>query len=311
MTLLPERSSASELSAATNLAQSEKPVSIRRPRRPTLRGYLVATGRHALLIGATIAFVAPFCWMVISGLKTNEMVFSQPIEWLPIPPQWSNFLDVLNYPHFPFFRLLGNSVFYAGSATIGTVLSCATVAYGFARFRFPGRDLLFTLTIATLMIPGIVIFIPTFILFKTLHLLGGYLPLILPRFFGDAFFIFMMRQFYLTLPGELADAARVDGASEFRIYWQIMLPQVRPALVVMSVFMFLWIWHDFFGPLVYLTDPNQFPLSVGLFAFRAQRTTDWGLLMAAATLTTLPLVIMFFVAQKYFIEGIKLTGIKG
>ena len=230
---------------------------------------------------------------------------------MPIPPRWSNFVEVFNYPRFPFLRLLANSVFYASTATIGTVISCTLVAYGFARFRFPGRDLLFTLTIGTLMIPPIVTFIPTFILFKYMHLLGTYAPLILPKFFGDAFFIFMMRQFYLTLPRDLEDAARVDGASEFRIFWQIMLPLVRPALVVMSVFMFLWTWQDFFGPLVYLSDPNQFPLSLGLYAFRAQRTTDWGLLMAAATLTTVPLVIMFFLAQRYFIEGIKLTGIKG
>jgi multiple sugar transport system permease protein len=282
-----------------------------RPRRGLLRHYLLAGGRHALLMVVVMGCVVPFYWMVISALKPSEAIFSQTIQWWPKPALWSNLLEVLNYPRFPFFRLLGNSVFYAGTVAVGTVVSCAAVGYGFARLRFPGRNLLFGVTVATLMIPGIITFIPTFILFRSLHLLGGYAPLIIPKFLGDAFFIFMMRQFYLTLPGELSDAARVDGASEFRIFWQIMLPLVRPALVVMAVFSFLWTWHEFFGPLVYLSDPSQYPLSLGLFAFREQRTTDWAHLMAAATLTTLPLVILFFAGQKYFVEGVKLTGTKG
>jgi len=310
MTPLPDRISAPEQAATADMAHLAKSVFSPAAGRK-LRRHVLAAGRHVLLIGVAMAFMLPFVWMVISALKSNDMVFSQPIQWWPNPPRWSNFLEAFNYPRFPFLRLLWNSVFYSGAVTIATVVSCAAVAYGFARLRFPGRDLLFMVTIATLMIPGIVTFIPTFILFKALGQLGSYVPLIVPKFFGDAFFIFMMRQFYLTLPGELADAARVDGANEFRIFWQIMLPLVRPALLVMAVFMFLWTWHDFFGPLVYLSDTSQFPLSLGLFAFRAQRDTYWGLLMAAATLTTLPLVIIFFIGQRYFVEGVKLTGIKG
>lgn len=308
---LPEPSFSPEPVSAGSVGERASPVSSQPARKPLLGRYVFTLGRHALLIGVCIAFMLPFYWMVITGLKPNDLVFSTPIQWVPNPPRWSNFVEVLNYPRFPFFRFLLNSIFYSGAVTIGTVLSCSAVAYGFARLRFPGRDLLFTITIATLMIPTIVTFIPTFILFKFLHLLGTYAPLIAPKFFGDAFFIFMMRQFYLTLPTELADAARVDGAGEFRIFWQIMLPLVRPALVVMAVFSFLWTWQEFFGPLVYLSDTSQFPLSLGLYAFRAQRDTYWGLLSAAATLTTIPLVILFFVAQRYFIEGIKLTGIKG
>jgi multiple sugar transport system permease protein len=271
----------------------------------------VSVFRHLILIIVALAFTIPFYWMVISALKPNELVFSDPIQWWPQPMLWSNFLEAANYPGFPFLKFLWNSIFYSGSVTIGTILSCAVVAYGFARLRFPGRDLLFTLTLATLMIPAIVTLIPTFLLFKTFGLIGSYAPLIAPRFFGDAFFIFMLRQFFKSLPEELADAARVDGASEFRIFWQIMLPLVQPALIVVGVFTFLWTWHDFFGPLIYLSDSNQFPLSLGLFAFRAQRTTEWGLMMAGSVLATLPLVIIFFIAQKYFIEGIKLTGVKG
>ncbi len=267
--------------------------------------------RHALLLLLSVVFTLPFYWMLISALKPSDRVFSDPIQWWPDPIRWANFIEAANYPGFPFLRFLGNSLFYSGSVTIGTVLSCACVAYGFARLRFPGRDALFIITLATLMVPGIVTLIPTFILFKTLGMIGSYIPLIVPRFFGDAFFIFMLRQFFLNLPSELADAARVDGASEFRIFWQIMMPLVRPALIVVAVFTFLWTWHEFFGPLIYLSDSNQYPLSLGLFAFHSQRATEWGLMMAGSVLATLPLLLIFFLAQKYFIEGIKLTGIKG
>ncbi|MFN8486653.1 MAG: carbohydrate ABC transporter permease [Caldilineaceae bacterium] len=280
-------------------------------RRLNTRKLLSSLLRHLLLIVVSVAFMFPFYWMLITALKANTKVFTYPIEWLPHPPQWDNFSKAVNYPGFPFSLYLWNSIYYAVSVTIGTALSCAAVGYGFARLRFPGRNFLFYLTLSTLMIPGIVTFIPTFILFKMLGMLGTYTPLILPAFLGNAFFIFMMRQFFQGLPVELVDAARVDGANEFRIFWQIMLPLVRPALLVMAVFTFLWTWHDFFGPLVYLSDNNQYPLSLGLFAFRAQRTTEWSLMMAASTLVTLPLVVIFFFAQRYFLEGIKLTGIKG
>jgi multiple sugar transport system permease protein len=273
--------------------------------------YLLAIARHALLIAISIVFMFPFYWMVISSLKEKTDIFTYPVEWWPDPIIWENYATAIHYKGFPFFRFLGNSVFFAVGVTIGTVLSCAAVGYGFARLRFPGRDFLFMLTISTLMIPAIVTFIPTFILFKTLGMLGSYTPLILPAFFGNAFFIFMMRQFFQGLPMELMDAARVDGAGEFRIFWQIMLPLVQAALLVVAVFTFLYTWHDFFSPLVYLAEQSQYPISLGLFAFRAQRTTEWSLMMAASTLATLPLVIVFFLAQRYFLEGIRMTGIKG
>lgn len=272
---------------------------------------LGAVIRHAVLILVSILFIFPFYWMVITALKDNTRVFTYPIEWWPDPVRWDNFTTAVNYSGFPFFLYLRNSLFYSVSVAVGTIISCAAVGYGFARMRFPGREMLFVLTIATLMIPGIVTFIPTFILFKSLGMLGTYAPLVLPAFFGNAFFIFMMRQFFQGMPAELTDAARVDGAGEFRIFWQIMLPLVRPALLVMAVFTFLWTWHEFFGPLVYLSNQNQYPLSLGLFAFRAQRITEWSLMMAASTLATLPLIVVFFFAQRYFLEGIRLTGIKG
>ncbi len=292
-------------------ARAAEPVTLKPTRRRPARFWLAAGLRHGLLIVVSLIFVVPFYWMLITSVKTQTTVFTSPIQWFPSSLHFENYLTVANYPSFPFLRFMWNSFFYAGMVTLGTVLSCAAVGYGFARLRFPGRDLLFTITIATLMIPFIVTLIPTFVIFKTLGWIGSYAPLIVPSFFGSAFFIFMMRQFFLGLPKELDDAARVDGAGEFRIFWQIMLPLVQPALLVMAIFTFTWTWQEFFGPLVYLQDTSQFPLSLGLFTFRARRTTDWHLMMAGATLTTLPLVIIFFAAQRYFLEGIKLTGIKG
>lgn len=267
--------------------------------------------RHLLLILVSVIFLFPFFWMVSSALKTKEQLFRVPIEWIPNPAQWNNFLIALDYPGFPYFRLLWNSVFYAGLVAVGTVLSCAAVGYGFARLKFPGRDILFAITLATLMVPPIVTYIPQYILFAKLHLTGSYIPLIFPKFLGDAFFIFMIRQFYLSIPWDLSDAARIDGANEFRIFWEIMLPLVRPALVVVAVFSLLYTWHDFFGPLIYLQDREMYPLTLGLFAFQGQRTLEWPLIMAGATLTTLPMIIVFLFTQRYFIRGIATTGLKG
>ncbi len=289
--------------------------------RWTARGILRTVLPHLLLIALGVAFMIPFFWMLSSSLKTKETMFTNPIEWLPRVWNWQNYPNAINYPNFPFLRFLWNSTYYSVSVTVGTVISCAMVGYAFARLRFPMREPLFIVTIATLMIPWMVTFIPTFILFKELDtfttqtigvkMLGTYWPLIIPAFGGNAFYIFMMRQFFKGLPSELADAAHVDGAGEFRIFWQIMLPLVKPALMVMAVFTFLGTWHDFFGPLIYVSDNKQFPLSLGLYAFRAQRTTEWALMMAAAALSTVPLIIVFFFTQRYFLEGIKLTGIKG
>lgn len=276
-----------------------------------MRHRWIKIARHLILAVVALILLVPFYWMVISALKENSQIFARPTSWWPNQLQWNNFTRALTYPGFPFIRFLSNSIFYAGSVTIATVLSCSIVAYGFARMRFPGRDLLFAVTVSTLMIPGIVTFIPTYVLFKRLDLLGSYAPLIIPSFFGNAFFIFMLRQFFRRIPRELADAARIDGAGEWRIFWQIMLPQVRPALMTVIVFSFLYTWHDFFGPLIYLSEHAQYPLSLGLFVFKARRTTEWDLMMAASTITTLPLIVLFFVTQRYFMKGFRLWSIEG
>jgi multiple sugar transport system permease protein len=299
-------------------AEGDRPLpkaELIRTHRAAPRRILAPLLRHALLAIVALIFVVPMYWMFVSSLKTTDEIFASPIVWWPHSLRWDNFAQVLNYPGFPFLRYLWNSIFYAGLVTIGTVLSCAATGYGFARLRFPGRDLLFGLAIATLMIPWIATFIPTYVLFKYLHMIGTYVPLILPSFVAaggtSGLYIFMLRQFFMGLPWELSEAAKVDGAGEFRIFWQIMLPLVRSALIVVAVFSFVWTWQNFFGPLVYLSDQNQYPLTLGLFAFRAQRTTDWPLLMAAASLTTVPLMILFFAAQRYFVQGVTMTGLKG
>lgn len=283
------------------------PVSATRVRR----AWLASLARHALLIGVAAIMLLPFYWMLNSALKSNSDIFTRPLEWWPDPVQWQNFGDTIGSRYFTFPRYLANSVIYAGGVTIGTVLSCAAVGYGFARLRFPGRDILFGITLATLMVPPIVTFIPTYVLFSKLGLIGSYTPLILPAFFGNAFYIFLMRQFFLSIPWDLSDAARIDGAGEFRIFWEIMLPLVRPALMVVAVFTLLYTWHDFFGPLIYLQDQSQFPLSLGLYAFKSQRTADWANIMMGSFLTTLPLIIVFLFTQRYFLRGVATTGLKG
>jgi multiple sugar transport system permease protein len=281
------------------------------PRRRAQPAWVGPLTRHVLLIVVAALLLLPFYWMLVSALKSNSEIFARPLQWWPNPIQWQNVGNTIGSRYFPYLRLLANSIFFAGGVTIGTVLSCAAVGYGFARLRFPGRDILFGITLATSMIPPIVTFIPTYVLFSKLGLIGGYTPLILPAFFGNAFFIFMMRQFFLGIPRDLSDAARIDGASEFRIFWQIMLPLVRPALMVVAVFSLLYTWHDFFGPLIYLQDKAQFPLSLGLYAFKSQRTADWANIMMGSFLTTLPLILVFLFTQRYFLRGIATTGLKG
>jgi multiple sugar transport system permease protein len=265
--------------------------------------------QYTLLTVAAAVMVVPFYWMVISSLKTNAEIFAQPIQWWPNPIRWENYRTAWSYPGFDFLRLLWNSLYYSGLVTIGTVISSALVGYGLALFRFPGRSALFSITIATLIIPPVVTFIPVYVMFQKMGLLGTYAPLILPAFVGNAFWIFMMRQFFLGLPRDLLDAGRIDGANEFRIFWQIMLPLVQPALIVVAVFTLLATWNDFFGPLIYLSDPYKYPLSLGLYSFRAQRSTEWALLMAASVLVTLPVIALFAFGQRYFMTGIKTTGL--
>lgn len=244
-----------------------------------------------------------------------RMKFAEPI--LDVGPRWRNFPDALNRATRPsmnvnFWTYIQNSLIIAFFSIIGTLLSCAPAAYGFARVKWWGRDVLFFLVLATMMLPFQVTMIPLYILFTSKLAWGNtFLPLIVPTFFGNAFDIFLLRQFFRTIPEELADAARVDGASEFRIFWAIMLPLSVPVLATITVFTFLWAWNDFTGPLLFLTDPRRFTMALGLQDYQGQHAVSWNLLMAAAAVFTIPIVILFFFAQRTFIQGVKLTGLKG
>lgn len=283
----------------------------RRPMRSRTRKLIASAARQALLLSLALLWLIPFIWLIITSLKPLQQVFTRPPKWIPEPILWSNYVDALTSPGFPFLKLLGNSMFYSVLATLGVVLSCAIVAYGFARMRFVGHDFWFIVLLATMMLPGVVTMIPTYVLFRLVGWVGGYAPLIVPSFTGSAFFIFMLRQFFLSLPWELTESARVDGAGELVIFWRIMLPLIRPALMVTVVFTFLGCWNDFMGPLIYLQNTNLYPLSLGLFAFMSRGERAWHLLMAASLVVTTPIIIIFFLAQRQFIEGITMTGIKG
>jgi multiple sugar transport system permease protein len=285
---------------------------IRPAARPqAMRKNLMTALKSAVLCVVASIFLLPFFWLINTSLKVETQVLAYPPVWFPQPIRWQNYADVLTTAGFPFLRLLRNTVFYAGTGTLGMLLSCSVVAYGFARLRFRGRDFLFAITLSTMMLPGIVRMIPTYLMFRWFGWVGTYAPLLVPQFFGNAFNIFLLRQFFLTLPWELSDAARVDGAGEFRIFWQVMLPLVRPALLVAGVFHFMFLWDDFMGPLIYLNDSRLYPLVLGLAAFRTKYEVRWNLMMAASLLTSAPLIVIFFIAQRHLIEGVALSGLKG
>ena len=270
-------------------------------------GKLVA---YLVLILVSLLMLFPFLWLVVSSLKSQLEIFAYPPSWIPNPPIWQNYVDALTFR--PFGLYLRNSLAIATLNVTAVVLTSSLCAYGFARIRFKGRDFWFGIVIATLLLPSIVTLVPQFIIFTRLGWVDSILPLTVPLFFGGgAFNIFLLRQFFRTIPEELADAARIDGCSEFGIYWRIMLPLSRPALITVAIFTFLASWNDLIGPLVYLRTPDTYTVAIGLAQFRGAMTTRWDLQMAAATVMILPVVLLFFFAQRYFIKGIVMTGIKG
>ena len=249
-------------------------------------------------------------------MKDDTQVYTVPPVWVPNPAYPENFGDAWGLLNFHQYAI--NTVFkYAIPAMLGTLISTSIVAYGFSRIKWPGRDILFAVCLATLMIPAQVRLIPLFVIFKELGWIGTYLPLTVPHFFGNAFFIFLMRQFFMSIPIEISDAARVDGANEFVIMWRVILPLTKPALVVVALFTLLNSWNDYFGPLIYVNQESQYTLALGINRLRGALSevgsTELGFpyLMAVSTIVTLPILIAFFFAQRSFIEGISLTGIKG
>lgn len=295
-----------------------------RRRLPTeLRSFRVWQGkRFQDLFWRTIAFLVvilgaafvliPFLWMVTTALKTEMETYAMPPRWLPDHWMWRNFPDSLRL--LPFAQFYRNTAFITFGSMVGAVFSSAIVAFAFGRLRAPGKDLMFVIVLATMMLPGQVTLIPLYLLFNKIGWVNTYYPLIIPSYFGGgAFNIFLLRQFFMTIPSEMDDAAKMDGCGFFSIFWKLILPLSRPALATVAIFHFMWQWNDFFTPLIYLNDLQKFTVSLGLAFFRGSGMgsgrLDW--MMAASVTALIPCLALFFVAQRLFIQGIVITGVKG
>src|SRR3954471_10849480 len=276
-----------------------------RKAKDNIRGIAI----HIVLIPAAVVFLLPFLWMLSTSLKPDSQLYAYPPIWIPNPLEWSNYPKTVTFV--PFFLYLRNTLIISLSSMVGVVFSSALAAYSLARIRWPGRQVLFLLTIATLMLPYQVTLIPVFLVFKNLGWVGDFRPLILPQFFGFAYYIFLLRQFFMSVPMELSEAAYIDSANEWRIFWSVVLPLAKPALATVAVFQFIRSWTDYLNPLIYLNDQNLYTLQLGLQQYSSQYGREWGLLMAAAVLISLPPIIIFFLTQRTFVQGVTLTGIKG
>lgn len=268
-------------------------------------------GRTLAFLAATLgglAFLVPFLWAVSTSLKPSYQIFSYPPVWWPEPVLFTNYVQALT--ELPFLRYYINTSIITFSAMIGDVFVSTMVAYGFARLTFPGRDELFLILIGTMMLPMQVTLIPIFIIFRSLGWVDTFLPLIVPAYFGNAFYIFLLRQFFLTIPGDLEDAALIDGANNIQTLWRIFVPLSLPAMATVAIFSFMRHWQDFFMPLVYLNSKELKTVVLGLQMFRAEFSTDWNLMMAASVTASIPCLLLFFFAQRYFISGIVMTGLK-
>lgn len=271
-----------------------------------------------LLVLFCLPFIFPLVWLVSTALKTPEQVYAFPPVWVPQPMRWANFVE--GWTAAPFTRFLGNTLITTFVPMVGDVLVSAMVAYSFARVRWPGRDKVFALCLATMIVPWVATFIPVFVEFKMLGWVDTFLPLIAPAFFGSSFYIFMLRQFMLTLPYGLEEAARIDGANTFQIFGRIILPLLRPALATVAIFSFMARWNDFMGPMIYLHKPELKTLTLGLANFESMMTGTGGtyslvsarlhLLMAVALLINLPCIALFLIFQRNFIRDVVLTGFK-
>ena len=258
--------------------------------------------RYLLWIALGILFLLPVFWMVSSALKPSYAIFAQPPVWWPAEPQWSNFKEALTA--LPFGRFALNTLFIAGATILGHLLSCTLIAYGFARLKAPGSGFFFLLMLSTLMLPYPVTMVPLFILYSRLGWVNSFLPLILPAFFGQPFYIFLLRQSFRQIPKDLEDAAVMDGAGTLQILWHIILPLTKPALATVAIFTFQNAWNDFLAPLIFLHDQRKYTLMLGLSFFRGSYDVNWAYLMAASLVISLPVILVYFLAQKQFVEGI-------
>jgi multiple sugar transport system permease protein len=281
----------------------------RRPRL-TSRKISASAAKHIVLIALSAMFGLPLLWMVLTSFKTAAQALALPVVWWPHPFLTGNYPQL--FAALPFFRFFLNTFVYAGVTIVGVCISSSLVAYGFSRLRWPGRDAVFYVMLMTLILPFVCTLIPLFVLYKHLGWIGTYLPLEVPTFFGSSVFsTFLLRQFFMTIPQSLSDAARIDGAGEFYIYRRIILPLAKPAMATVILFQFIYCWNDFLGPLIYISNQSSYPLSLGLDLILGDYSTNWAWVMAGATAATAPIVILFFLTQRTFIQGIALTGTKG
>lgn len=261
-----------------------------------------------LLVGLAALFLMPLAWMVSTSLKPLNETMSLPARWIPSRIQWHNYRDAIDTMGY-FWHYVANTLFVCLMTVVGTTISSALVAYGFSRIEWKGRDRLFLVLLATMMIPFPVVMVPIYGLFKQLAWIGTFKPLWVPAFFAGPFNVFLLRQFFLSLPTDISEAARIDGCSELQIFWHVILPLCKPALLVVALFQFMFSWNDFLGPLLYLTEQKDYTLALGLQSFQSQSGgTAWHHLMAASTLVVLPVLVLFFFTQRSFIEGIATTG---
>lgn len=275
----------------------------------TARARLGALGVYLLLLAGSVVMLIPLAWLVRSSVMGLSQIFIFPPEWIPDPWRWDNYPKALTT--IPFARYFGNTLLILAPTVLGTLITASLAAFGFSRLQWPGRDWVFGVLLSALMLPYAVTLIPTFLLWARIGLINTYWPLVLPDWFGGTiFYVFLLRQFFLTLPRELDEAAIIDGANPLQVLRHVVVPLSRPALITVGIFSALFEWNDFLGPLIYLNDSRQFTLALGLAEFTGLYTSQWHLLMAAATVVIAPVLALFLFAQRYFIEGITLTGIK-
>jgi multiple sugar transport system permease protein len=287
---------------ATTFVRRKRPAGVRR------RELLMAVANHSFLIVLAVLFLAPFIFIALTAVMTQQQALSR--ELWPEPFQWSNFIEV--FQRSPLVRWALNTTIYAGLATLGLLVSSIPVAYAFSRLRWKGRDAVFLLVLVSMMLPPQITVVSLYIMWAKLDLVGTLAPLIIPNWFGDAFSIFLLRQFFLTIPDEYLDAARVDGTGEIRLLTSVVIRLAKPAIAAVALFSILYTFNDFFLPLLYSGhDPDSWVISIGLSRFRSLHQVDWSLTMAATLIVMVPVILLFFAAQKAFVEGVTLTGVKG
>ncbi len=296
------------MSTAAVRADSKPVVRKKPPAAIRRRRFLVAVANHSLLIAAAIAFLLPFLFITLTALMSDDQALSAKL-W-PHPFVWSNFTDV--FTKAPLWRWTLNTMLYSGLATLGLLLSSIPVAYALSRLRWRGRNVAFVIVLIALMLPPQVSVVPLYVMWAKLHLVGTLGPLIIPNWLGDAFSIFLLRQFFMTIPEEYLDAARLDGCGELRILTTVVVRLAKPAIAAVALFSLLYTFNDFFLPLLYTGEnPHNWVLSIGLSEFRSLHQVQWNLTMAATLLVMAPVIVIFFLAQKVFVEGVTLTGVKG